>query len=127
MFYCLTKWYIDQEKENKLMRIEIWWRKRAMWSYKTSITLPTKHQREDEVTWKENGFKVHYSLTYSLIFFARSEKILHTKWRKKRYDEKRKLKKEKRWNYVFFSKYKSNNLANVKEGMIIVHRRLRHL
>ena len=82
-----------------------------MWSYKTSITLPTKHQREDEVTWKENGFKVHYSLTYFLVFCSFPKNITHTIKRKKEYDEKRKLKKEKEMELCFLLKNVSNNSA----------------
>ena len=62
-----------------------------------------------------------------LNFFARSEKYYTQNDEKRDMMRRESWKKEKRWNYVFFSKYKSDNSANVKEGMIIVHRRLRHL
>ena len=98
--YLVSKWYIDQEKENKLMRIEIWWRKRAMWSYKTSITLPTKHQRgwsNLERKWVQGTLQLDLFFSFLLV----PEKYYPHNKTKKEYDEKRKLKKGKRDGIMF--------------------------
>ena len=111
MFYCLTKWYIDQEKENKLMRIEIWWRKRAMWSYKTSITLPTKHQRgwsNLERKWVQGTLQLDLFFSFLLV----PEKYYpHNKTKKRNMTRRESWKKEKEMELCFLLKNVSNNSA----------------